>query len=303
MAIELRDGELIAASDEIKEINALLKRIAQDDDRALHSLFAQRLLGPIITKSAYEEVYNDFFMTQNVGPTEIVRVVLADYISTAWYTAPGGQVAFVRPGRKYATVSWKMVDTGMEFGWDDLAAAGWPMLQHYISQAGEELARKKDAARLTAIDASISGQSGHSVTCYGKMTRSAVDSVLAAASDDKTPITFAIGAPSRLMDMSYWTGPVNSLWRIPEDMGAQIIKNGWVQSYGGIKWIAKRFASTSAIYFGGVPSDNGMWELTMGGIRKASDIDIEQKIDKYTWDMKFGHYIGGGLSLYKITIS
>lgn len=303
MSIKFERGEFAIAATEMAELSDLLKRLAGSDDRAFHKAFAQRIFGPIRTKAEYEEVYDTFFVTQPVQPGEMIRIAQADYIATAWYTTPSAQVRYVRPGRKYSAIEWKMIDTGMKFGWDDLAEAGWPMLNFYMSQASEELARKRDAAAVAVIDTSIAAQAGHTVTCYGALTRSAVDSVLRAASDDKFPISFAVIAPSTVMDMANWTAPVNSLWRTPEKYGEQIVQEGHVSNYGGIAWYSKRFAATGSVYFGGVPGDNGMWRFVKGGTRTATDVDIDTKEDRYTWDEKWSYNIEGGAALYKITIS
>lgn len=304
MTIQLmKNGEFQIAASEQAGINAQLRRLAESDNRRLHRAFAARIFGPISTKAAYEEVYDVFYQTQSVTPGEMVRIAQADYIGVAYYTSPDGQTMFVRPGRRYATIEWRMVDCGMEFGWDDLAEAGWPMLAHYMVQAAEELARKRDARALTVLNTAIAAQAGHTITCYGNMTRSAVDSVIRAASDDKFPITFAVIAPSTVMDMAYWTAPSNSLWRTPDELGSQIIQQGHISNYGGIAWIVKRFASTSTIYFGGVPGDNGQWRFRKGGTRRGSEVDIIKRLDRYVWDEKWSHYIDGGQALYKITIS
>lgn len=301
--ITLRNGEFQVAASDMLTIQKELERLAASDDRRVHSAFAAKIFGPIRTKATFEEVYDVFYQTQPVAPGEIVRIAQADYIGVAYFTSPDGQAMFVRPGRKYATIVWKMVDTGMEFHWDDLAEAGWPMLSFYMSQAAEELARKRDGRAKTVLDASIAGQAGHTITAYDKMTRSAVDSVIRAASDDKFPITFAVVAPSTAMDMAYWTSPSNSLWRTPDELGTLIIQQGHISNYGGIAWIVKRFASTTSVYFGGVPGDNGQWRFQKGGVRKASDVDITKRLDRYVWDEKWAHYIDGGQANYKITIS
>lgn len=301
--MRLVNGSFELAAGELRQINADLRALAANTDREYHALFAQRIFNPIRTKAEYVEVYDIFFQTYEISPGEIVRIAQADYIGVAFYTSADGETMFVRPGRKYATVSWRMVSTGMEFGWDDLAEAGWPMLQFYIGQAGEELARKRDDRAKTVIDSSISGQSGHTVTSSGVLTRSAVDSVIRAAATNKFPTTLAVISPATAMDMANWTSPANSMWQMPEGYGEQIIKRGWVSNYGGLEWHSRLFASTTTVYFGGDPAANGCYRFIKGGVRTGSETDIVKRVDRYVWDEKWSHYIDGGQALYKINIS
>lgn len=300
--MKLVNGSFELSASEHVQINSYLKELARDTNRDLHQMFATKIYGPIRTKAEYVEVYDIFFVTEPTPPGEIIRIAQADYIAVAFYTSPDGETMFVRPGRRYATVSWRMVSTGMEFGWDDMAEAGWPMLNFYLGQAAEELARKRDARAKTVIDTSIDAQSGHATTCSDVLTRASVDAIIKLSVAQKFPVKLAVLSPATAMDMANWTQPPNSMWRMPEKYGEQVIQRGWISNYGGLEWHSRLFATTTLVYFGGDAAANGCYRFKKGGVRTGSDTDITKRSDRYVWDEKWGHYIDGGQALFRITI-
>ena len=297
-----KQGQLVVSSEDRKAIDNRLKAIFRSGDIDAHKALGEVIVGPIRAMVAYNEWCSRFFIPKNVTPGEFVRIKKPTYFATAYYTSPDGQTTFVRPGHKYGTISWSMIDTGIELHWDDMESGGYEGLAQYMSDASEELARKRDDMALTVIDAGIAGLTGHVIEVSGAMTKKSVDVILRAAAAGPFNLTFAVINPGRAMDMTDWVwSNTNSLW-LQIARGDEVLRNGYIGNYGGIPWVVNKSVSQDYVYFGTDPGNVG-WHFTMGGTRSASDTDIIKKLDRHMMDEKHSYNVENATGLYQLVIT
>jgi len=268
-----------------------------------HKLSAE-IIGPIRQTAAYSQWTGDLFATRNVAMgSEWPRVATSNYIAQAWMTSLDGTARYVRPGRKYTRPSFQGIMAGMMWGWYDAASAGWDYLQYHVSEVGEELARKRDAMAETVIDAFFTANPSRVVTSPGGLSRQAVDTVIRAAVTAKFPVTRVILNPADALDIAQWTGATNALWQpLPERYGDQVIREGWVSTYGGLTWTLQPWCPSGEVYLTGDPTAGGQFHFEYGSSRQDSEDNIDNATTRTVYREQHGYLIVGGMSLYKINI-
>lgn len=305
--IEYKGGQWVMSAEDRREIDALLSRVGNSGDTDVHKLLAQKIIPPIKQIADYTEWTRGFWMSEDIGYNEVLRIAVDNPSMIALYTSPNGEVFYTRPGRTtYLSPEFSMIDCGLEIGWDDMAAAGWDIFGQKVKEAGEELARKRDAAAQVVLDAAVATVSGHSTTVTGgAMTKASVDAIFRLAATANWKITTVTMNSGDIMDMTDWVWSAsNGLWanNAPE-LTDQILRQFYVNNYGGANWLAYHTAPASKVYFTAEPATSGAYRWRRGGMRTASDVDIDKKVDKHTWDEKWGHYWGNCYSVWGLTIS
>jgi hypothetical protein len=297
-------GNLVLAQDARARIDAYLRKVGMTGDKQAHEMLAYQIIAPIKQIADYQEWTQYWFNNREVDLLNPVRVAVDNPAVVGLYTGPNGQVFYSRPGRTvYVSPSYVMVDVGLEVGWDDIAAAGWDMMSQKVMEAGEELARKRDVQGKTVLDAAISATSGHANTVSTSMTKAAVDAVLEEAATAGWTLTQVAINPATFMNMTNWVwSNANHLW-MDFDKTSELFDNLAVSNYGGMTWRTFRSVPANTVYFGASPQVMGAYRWRLGGTRTASDVDITKKVDRYTWDEKYGHYLGNPYALWSLTIT
>jgi len=301
---DTKSGRFVFASRE-KEIafNELLRRTGESGDREKHVAMAAAIIGPIKTVADYTEWTKSLFAPRPVTLGEVVRIAVRKPSVIALTTSVNGEVLFTRPSRSYATIDYQTMDTGVEVGWDDLKGAGWNVMGDLVKEAGEALARKRDTAAQAILDAAVALSSHSTNSSGGVLAKSVVDAVFKSAATAGWRITNVVINSGTVMDMTGWTAPANSMWDMPTEMGADIVRQGYVSNYGGAVWEAYQSAPAASIYFAASPEDMGAYKFTLGETREAQDIDIKKRVDLMTWDESNGYYLGNPYAIWKIAIT
>lgn len=302
------NGQFVLEASQREKIDALLQRVARSGARDSHEMLGTAILGPIKQIADYTEWTKMFFQPYGVGnpAIDVVRIAVDNPSMIAVYTSPTGGVEFVRPGRTtYVAPSYKMVETGLEIGWDDMASAGWDILGAKVKEAGEELARKRDAQGQLILDTACETVTGHvSEVNGGAMTKAAVDAIFRAAAQAKWKIDRVVVNSGTIMDMSDWIfSSAQHLWQMPEAMGNDLFRQFFVSGYGGANWYAFPEVPEASVYFAATPQQCGAYRWQVGGTRTASDINITRKTDLYSWDEKWGHYWGNPYAVWRIDVN
>ncbi|MFA5937414.1 MAG: hypothetical protein WC822_06090 [Candidatus Paceibacterota bacterium] len=288
-----KTGELFVQAGKQEVVNRLIWQALHSDDMKAHSLLAQRILGPIKKVADYEEWTTGLLVSQPYSLGEVVRVALDSPTVIAFFTSGSvGLPNFSRPGRKFDTVSVDAYDAGVEVGWYDQPLAGWNVLSQKIKEAGEELSRKRDYIRKTAIDTAVAAQTGHTSTVATEMTKASVDAIIKAAALVGFPITNVRINPGTMMDMTGWTWPSNSMWnRLGPERAEQVIKQGFVTAYGGAEWMAKRSVPTDYVYFFSAPELTGFEFPITNTPGPKTAISLANKSDQYLYEEWLGVYV------------
>ena len=303
-SITFDNGNFVFAGDARERIDAQLRRVGIGGDVNQHKMLADMIIPPIRLVADYQEWTKMFFEQRNVGPMDMIRIAQEEPGVIALYTSPNGQVYFTRPGiTTYVSPSFLMIDSGLEIGWDDMASAGWDVLGRKVLETGEEFARKRDTQGLAFLDAAAESISGHATHVHGGvMTMASVDAIFEAASSAGWDITQIAINTATVMDMKSWVwGSAEHLWMQPTN-DQLVLQKFYASNYGGASWYAYRSVPADYVYFSGTPAQMGAKRYLQGGTRTASDVDIKKRIDLYTWDEKWGHYIENPYPLWRLKI-
>jgi len=301
--IKFENGDFIVTAETAQKVSALVRRALQSENLHDHVMLAQTILGPIKKVADYHEWTAGVLQrsTRNLG--DVIRVAIDSPTVIGFYTSPDGGVNFVRPGRKYATVELNMFNVGIELGWYDAEVAGWDILAQKIKEAGEELARKRDEIRQDVIDTAVAAVSGHTSTVASSMSKASVDAIFEDAASSGFRIVQVRINTGRIMDMTDWTWPSNSMWnRLGPERAEEVIRNGFVTGYGGAEWRAFTSVPTNYVYFFGEPQYIG-WEFPVSGApQRRVQSDIKNGVDYYRYDDFLGAYaIGNAVWRLEIT--
>lgn len=270
------------------------------------AVLGRQMIGPIRTFATYQSWTKHFFTMGQVSRGEEWPVVrISDYTALAWNTSPEGTPLYVRPGRRYTRVSFQHFQSGMEIGWHDSEEAGWDLLAQHSGEVGEELARKKDTAAQTVLDAAITALgTTHTIAASGAMTKGAVDTVLRRAAVAQFPIRFAVLSQARAYDIGDWGVDAGWLWgNLPTSYGEEVLRQGYFSNYGGITWIIEPNCPSGSVYFSGDPSAMGQFHWQYGSSEVRSGEDMDRGVTKYRYDETHGWLVAGGMALYKLTVS
>lgn len=297
-----QDGVFKLTAAQQARMDALLRQTGLSSERRTHELMGQAMAEPIRQIADYKQWANQFFVDDHIRPGEDNRIPVDSYTVVAFYSSPTGQVLYTRPGRAYTRPDFTMIDCGLEIGWDTLAMAGWNILARKQLEAAEELARKEDSLAKTVLDAAVVSVSHTSVTAAGGvLTKAATDLVFQTQAANGFPVRQVAVNIGDAMDMTGWT-VANSLWEWTDAQVMDLTTQMFWGRYGGAVWYAHHSVPASYVYFGGAPQAIG-YRQRMGGVRTASDIDIDKKGDKHTWDKKEAYYVGNPYNLWRLYIT
>ena len=262
------------------------------------------IYAPILQMVPYVELYSRFFQQVSVGPYEpVLFAVDADSTDVnlpaiVYKTSGDSEVFFNSPGFKFVEPTFQMFDYGITINWQVAQFAGWNVLERQMTYCAWNLARKRDAAAKTVIDAAI--PVSHIVNHTGTLAKAPVDNIIRSSNQIGFPVKFAIINPGRLMEMQSWS------WVMPTisfKVADELVNNLYYGRYGGVDWYASPNAPADTVYFGGSPEQTG-WHVTKGAGRSDSAVDITTGEDKYTVrDPWHSWYVGNsGLNIWQLNV-
>lgn len=302
--LKVQGGQLVLGdSEQVRSFEENFRNAVRIEDRAARlKAVSQVILPPIRKVAPYMEWTNRFFAPRPEGPNDHVRIALDEYTVVAFFSSADGGIEYTRPYREYTTVSWRMIRCGLEIPWD-ADRWGWDMISKKMMEAAEELARKRDDLRKPLLDAAAISQAGHIPTVASALTKASVDSILKSAAGNGFPMAQVAVNTGTAMDMSGWTLPSNSMFgnAIPERVGEQIITQLYFNGYGRINWIINHTIPSNYLYFSASPDQVGY--QFMGGVRSASDQDIDHDLDKHNWRQEAAAYLGGSHNVWRLQIT
>lgn len=303
--IKLVGGQLVLDDkDQREHFEAQLRRASQIADVSKRLATTAAVVYPPIRKVAdYMEWTQYFFQGETVVPGQHVRIAQDEYTAYAFFSSPDGEIMYTRPWRKYQTIDWRMVKCGLEFDWD-LDEWGWDVASAKMLEAAEELARRRDELRQPLLNAAAISQAGHIPTSASTLTKASVDSIIQTSATNGFPVTQVAVNSGRLMDMTGWTLPANSMisGSVPEVVGRDILTKLYFNGYGGLTWITNHTIPNNYLYFSGPVSKVG-WFFQKGGVRTASESDIDRDVDKHTWRQKMAAHVEGSHWVWRLEIT
>lgn len=292
--IVFKDGQFIVSAETRQRATQLFLAALKSNDPQQHLLLAQTILPPIQQVADYSEYSQGLFVSNTRRLQEIIRIAIHTPTVISFYTSTEGGPLFVRPTRKYTTVDFNTFDVGITIGWRDVEATGWPIVEQLMKEKGEELARKRDEIRMTAIDAAVEATAGHTSSVSSAMSKASVDAIFRAAATAGFSITKVRLNTGRAMDMADWTWPAsNGLWQLGFERGEEIVRNGYITNYGGASWEAYVSHPAHFVYFYGEPIYVGHEFNVEGYPEERSDTDVKAGYDYYRYDDALGAYAVG----------
>jgi len=298
------ESDLYVDGMDIQTVDSMLASIAGGggaDLVAARQGFAAAMLEPIMQIVPYVTLYDRFFMNQTIDLGADNAIPVEDHlVSVAYSSHPQTGIQYVTPGYLFTRPSFSTYTTGVKMPWNLMGHAGWNVLSRQMNYAVWEMAKKRDAAAKTVLDAAI--PTSHKLTVTGGWTKASVDEVIKRSNQIGFPVKQVVINPGVLMQMQSWTWGGTGFFISPEKSN-EIIDNLYLGNYGGLKWFASPYASTSTIYFGGDPTQIG-YHQTKGTPRNDSAVDIDLGIDKYTLrDAYHSYYVQATLSLWTIALA
>jgi hypothetical protein len=294
---------LITEGYDVATVDQLLARLVgtSADLKAERTAFAAAAVEPVMQIVPYVEMYNRFFMQVSYQQGEDNALPVEDQLSAVAYSShPQTGIQYVKPGYLFTRPTFSTFTTGIKMPWSTMAKAGWNVLARQMNYAAWEMAKKRDAAAKTVIDAAV--PTSHKLTVTGSLTKTSVDQVIRQSNQIGFPVKFAVINPGRLMEMQSWTWGATGFF-IPQGVAQQLVDNLYYGNYGGVQWYAHPYASVNTVYLSGDASFLG-WHQTKGTPRNDSAIDIDLGVDKYSFrDAEHAWYIQSGLPLWTITIA
>lgn len=287
---------------DLATVNDLLARIAGSgaDIRADRLAFAGAAVEPVMQIIPYVEQYNRFFMQVSYQQGEDNALPVEDQLTGVAFTShPQTGIQYVKPGYLFTRPTFSTFSYGIKMPWNTMAKAGWNVLARQMNYSAWEMAKLRDTAAKTVIDAAV--PTSHKLTVGGGLIKATVDEVIRRSNQIGFPVKFAVINPGRLMEMQSWTWGGTGMF-IPQSVAQELLDNLYYGNYGGVSWFAHPYAPVNTVYFSGDPSFLG-WHQTKGTPRNDSDIDIDLGVDKYTFrDAEHAWYIQSGLPLWTITV-
>ena len=302
--LKIESGRLMLEADQREHFMDQLKQAMAIESRRDRLQAVSQIVYPPIRKVAdYLEWTQYFYVPQTVKPGTVIRVAQDEYTAHAFFSSPDGGIMYTRPWRKYTTIEWRQIRVGMEFEWD-IADWGWDVVSAKLMEVAEELARRRDDLRQPLLNAAAISQAGHVPTVASSLTKAAVDSIIKSSTKNGFPVTQVAVNTGTLMDMSSWTLPSNSMisGSLPPEVGGDILTRLYTNGYGGLKWIANHTIPSNYLYFSGPPSKVG-WFWTNGGVRTASEQDIDRDVDKHTWRQEVAALVEGSHWVWRLEIT
>ena len=284
------------------EIDKMLASIAgRDASVEQRQAFAAAVVEPIYQVIPYVELYSRFFMpvTYEYGQDNALPVE-DNLVMVAYNSHPQTGVFFTKPGYLFTRPTFQTFTTGTRIPWNMMNVAGWNVLSRQIEYLTWEMAKKRDAAAKSVLDAAI--PTTHQMSVTGGLTKTMVDNVIRGSNQIGFPVKTAVINPARLMEMQSWTWGGTGFF-IPESVAQELLDNLYYGTYGGLKWYAHPNVPVNTVYFGGDPNQIG-WHQMRGTPRNDSTVDIVNGVDLYTFrDSEHSWYIQNTLSLWTITIN
>lgn len=301
--IAFKDGQFIVSAEQAKEIQRLVVEALESEKPEAHQMVATTILGPLQTYAAYESWLEGVLMPQTRDFQDNIKIAKDQKSVIAFSTSPTGAPLYTRPGRSYTDVGYEFYDVGLQMGFYDAKLFGWPVMEKKIKEKGEEMARKRDTIRKAALDTAVEALSGHTATVATTMTKASIDAILKLAAAAGYTITNVRINPSRIMDMTSWAWPSDSMWRnLGADKAEQVFRQGFVTGYGGARWQTGLQVPVNYIYLFAEPSKIG-WEWSFVDHPKTwTQRDINTKSDYYLYIDACGVYcIANGVWRLQIT--
>lgn len=303
--LSIQGGQLVLDDDEQRKHfeNRMKTAMRIEDSSKRLQAVAQIVYPPIRKVAEYIEWTQHFFAPAPVSPGEIIRIAQDEYTAVAIMTSPDGEIMYTRPWRKYTTMEWRQISCGLEIAVGD-EPWGWDVMGTKMLEAAEELARKRDALRLPLLNAAAIANAGHIPTVATALSKASVDSIIKTSNTNGFPVTQVAVNTGTLMDMSGWTLPANSMvagagaTRMGEDIFTKLFWNG----YGNLTWIANHTVPSNYLYFSG-PANRIGWFWTKGGVRRASEYDMDRDLDKHAWRQNVGAHVEGTWWVWRLQIT
>lgn len=302
--LKIQGGQLVlGSSEQIKSFEDSFRRAVRIEDRAARlNAVSQVVLPPIRKVAPYMEWTNRFFVQRPEDAYDHVRFAVDEYTAVAFMSSADGGIEYTRPWRKYETTTWRMIRAGLEIPWD-ADRWGWDVISQKMMEVAEEFARKRDDLRRPLLDAAAVSQAGHIPTVASSLSKASIDSIIQTSNRLGFPVKQVAVNAGRIMDMSGWTFPSNSMFSgsMPDSIGANIFTRLFDPGYGDLLWIANHTIPWDYLYLSGPPSNVG--EQFMGGTRSASDQDIDHDLDKHNWRQETAAVVRGSQWVWRLQIT
>lgn len=302
--LDFADQSGATAEDQRKHFEAQMKAAMRIKDHSQRRNAVEAMVLPPIRKVAdYLEWSQIFFVPRSVSPAEDVRIAKDEYTVVAVMNSPDGEPFYTRPWRQYSTVTFREIKVAFEIEWDT-AEWGWDVMGTKMLEASEEMARKRDDLRSPLLDAAAVSQGGHIPTVATSITRDSVNSVIKGAERAGFPVTQVACNSARIMDQTEWTLASNSMVSgvVPQELGRDLVTKLFTNGYGNLTWQLNHSTPYTYLYFSGPAAKVGHF-FTKGGVRTASDTDIDRAVDRYNWRQVVGADVQGSHWVWRLQVT
>ena len=297
-----RNGKLTIEASKREELENLMHlAFATPDMEQMKALASQEVALMVNTVADYIE-YGSWLLTpREIGVNDDIKLIKKRYDVQAFQTSVDGRALITRAGYLTDYFSYVDIDCGFEVLWADLASAPFDVLASKIQEAGEAMAKKRDALLIATVDAAVSGLSGHEPTVADYLTKASIDSVVKTAAALGTSIKRAVVNAGTILDMAtsnFGTWPFPNL---PESRVEELVTKGWF-AYGGIDWKISHTAPATKVYFTGDPANTGL-TVRKGPLGAASDINIYNRTNVYTYWETRGNEVFNPYNVWQLTLT
>lgn len=308
MTIKFERGAFNVSASDRTAIEDFMRQTAAAGTREAHDMMAAAITRPISQVAAYEEWLGDVFVQDTIGLNEDSKIPLDTYEIQAFFVSSDGQAMPVRLGWVYTDMTFFRIEAAFEIHVDDLARATWPILQDKIQRVGEELARKRDQKRRTALLAAANAIVGHRPTITGgSLGKTGVDAIFKTIARvgfklDKVKVNSA-----DVLDMRTWSG--SNTFAETEGIAGDLIRRGYLGEYGGANWQTAigcpgyvAGTQNGEVYFLAASNQIG-YERYKGSLRSLSDTNARRKINGYYYDQSLGIIVANNYGVWIAAIT
>jgi hypothetical protein len=293
--------------DELSKLNARIAADTADGSKEGFRVVAERTVQRIVNiRRQYKSYASNFFFSDSMpSNVQTPAVAVDDYVGIAYVGGPTNNTPlYIRGGLTYV-VPTRFYSQGAAWHYmDDLQQLGFNVLDRTSGQIAEEMGKKIDTTLLALLDAAIPSAQ--------KLTASTLDfptwkAVIADASTAGFPVSNVVMSQARAMDMAEWetgTADVNWIWApMPGNYGTEIARQGFVSNFMGVRAQIEWSIPDTTAYFFGDPATAGRILYSIGGMRRLTDTDIDNKTVRYNWDQLFEVYCASAYDCWKLTFT
>lgn len=281
------------------------ERLLKKNDTEEHSLYAYNIIEPLDTVVEFEDWTSVFFAEQ--GEDFNNPTLFADddlYTAIAWTLSPDGGPIMLRPGTPvYSGISPQRYQTGLNFQVDQLRRYGWDIQGRKIREAGNELARKRSAARYALLNAAVTGVAGHATNVSGGLlTYAAIRNLVQNNATSLFKPRVIVMNTGRAWDMGSWVTPgTTPMFDLQTQTGESVLlRDGYLTSLFNLNFYLFDTVPYDEIWFADAVRQD--YDFIYMPLESAVENHPLDRTVDYQWVEDRTSYVRTGQRYWKFTI-